>query len=124
MPKIQFSQDQILSGDPLDAGWYTLTIVSAVEALANDKESYNWVMDFKIAEGPKTGVPIRAWLSEKPMGMAQRVGLVRALAGGKAEAGKDYGELSDLVGRKIEGYCVYDTAFKSNKVEDFRPVKK
>jgi hypothetical protein len=124
MPGITFSQSDILSGEPLDATWYKLTVKEASEETAKDGVSDNWVMDFIVSSGPKQGVSVRTWLNSKGPGMALRVSLIKALNQGKPlEAGRDYmpNGVSGLVGKTVEGYCQYDQAFKSNKVVDFRP---
>lgn len=123
MPAIKFSKEEVLSAGKLDAGWYKLKIVNVIEKTAKDGESLNWEVSFQVSEGPNAGVTFKDWQSEKPMGMKKRIEMIKALAGGKIEVGKDYGDLETLIGKEVMGYCTYDPDFKANKVDDFRTAK-
>ena len=122
MPKIRFSEEDLLERNQLSAGWRKLKVKSVSEGVGKkDPTSTVWECVFVVSDGSKdNGTPIRHWFSEKAMGRV--VDFIKAFTGGKAEKDKEY-ELDDTVGREVMGYCKYDVDQKWNTIEDFKPVQ-
>jgi len=120
MPKIKFSQENLLERNQLAPGWRKLKVKSIEEGPGkSDPTSIVWTCVFVVNDGSKdNGTPIRHWFSEKAMG--RLVDFIRAVAG-KVDAEKEY-ELNDAVNREVMGYCKYDIEQKFNTIEDWRPL--
>lgn len=117
MPKVRFSQEDLLQNKQLDAGFYKLKVKAITEGKGTtDPTSTTYTTDFVIEEGPNKGVPIRHWFSEKRMG--NLVEFVRCF--GKVGSEEDV-ELSDTVGRNVIAYIQYEEgAFAGNKIKGFK----
>ena len=122
MPRIKFSQEDLMSATQLEPAWYKLKIKAITEESSKDGDSMNWIVDVIVFDGPKAGTPIRAYLNEKGPGMGVRVNFIQSFVGGKLEKDKDYGELDQLVGREASGYCFYDPERRWNTIKDFKPI--
>ena len=123
MPEIRFTEEDLLERTQLTPGWRVLLVKSTDEGPGkNDPSSITYPCVFVVDEGKEKGVPIRHWFSEKAMGRI--VDYIKCfIPNGKLEAGKTY-ELSQTVGLKVEGYCMYDLDQGWNTIKDWRPVQK
>lgn len=119
MPKVTFTQEDVLQKTKLDAGWYPMKAVEIVEAVAKDKVSTNWVTKFVISEGPMAGVPIRHWFNEKAMGRV--MDFLACFTGGKIDTGKEY-ELDQSLNRPILGFASFNSEMGFNTIQDFKPA--
>lgn len=121
MPKVTFTQEDLLERKQLEAGWRKLKVKSIEEGPGrNDPTSIVWSCVFTVADGADAGVPIRHWFSEKAMGRV--VDYVKCfIEGGKVEAGKAY-DLKTTESREVQGYCQFDMTQGFNTIKDFRPV--
>lgn len=124
MPGVTFTKENMLERERLEPGWYLLDVLSFEEKMSKGGDSTNWIGSFKVAEGPKAGTPIRLYFNEKAMGRITDY----MLAHGAKEhdmVGKQVADiLAKTVGRKIKGYCRFDSEFKWNTIDDFQPVAK
>jgi len=127
MPKLSFSNSDLLATTQLEGGWYVLTVKEVGDWTKgkNDPESNNIIADF-IVDGPKKiGVPVRHWFSEKNLGTSRDM-LVPYLScftsDGKLKEGTDYDPI-DTKGRKVEAYISWNPDMKMNSIQEFRRFK-
>src|SRR5207237_9954725 len=81
MPRIKFSQEDLMSSIQLEPAWYKLKVKSIIEEAAKDGDSMNWVVDFVISDGPMVGTAIRTYLNEHGPGMSVRVNSIQSFVG-------------------------------------------
>ena len=117
MPKIQFTEENMLERQQLEATWYKLKVVSVIEGPGkSDPKSTVYTVDFIVDEGPSKGVPIKHWFSEKAMGRI--VDFLKAFTA-KVEAGKEY-DLADTISRHVMGFVKYDEDRQQNTIDAFK----
>lgn len=122
MPEVTFDLSNLLERKQLSPAWRTLVVKSVDEkAGTKDPTSTTWPVVFTVDGGSDDGVPINHWFTEKQMGRLAAF-IACFLPNGKAEVGKKY-ELTDTIGRKVEGYCLHDPDSSWNTIKDFRPAK-
>jgi hypothetical protein len=121
MPKITFTQENLLERNQLEAGWYKFLVKEITEGPGkSDPTSTVYTTDFVVADGPAKNTPVKHWFTEKQMGRI--VDFLKCFLGGKsAEAGREY-DLSDTKGRHVMGYVKYDTERAQNVIEAFKAV--
>lgn len=123
MPKVRFSDSDLLASNQLDANWYKLTVKGLSEWKPGKSDPTSNVIeaDFVVKEGPKAGTPLKHWFSEKSIGTSfdSMAPFVKSFT--DVNAGKDY-ELSDVIGRDLLGYVVYNSERKANEIREFRNI--
>lgn len=120
MPTVKFSVENLNERNQLEAAWYPAQVTAIVEGLAKDRQSTNYVTDFKVLEGKFVNTPIKHWFNEKFMGGLLDFVNCFMPAGRKVEPGTGY-DLDALVGRKILVHAFYDIERRSNSIDDFKP---
>ena len=127
MPRFVFSKEDLLASEQLPAGWYTLDVkaISDWTKGSRDPTSNNVIADFTVAGPIKVGVPVRHWFSEKVLGTGRDMSskyLACFIPDGKVTIGEGY-EMRDTVGKKVDGYCVWNEEMKMNSIMEFRRYK-
>lgn len=127
MPRLSFSESDILATTQLEGGWYTLEVkaISDWTKGSRDPESNNLIGDFVVQGPKKAGVPVRHWFSEKNLGTSRDM-LVPYLScftpDGKIAQGTEYDPV-DTVGRKVDAYISWNAEMKMNSIQEFRRFK-
>lgn len=126
-----YTEEDILRGNVLDAGWYLLTITDSTEKPSKNKEkpSINWIVDFKVVAEKDSGdtrfaeTPLRVYFNE---GAPTSIGKFIAAMGTplNPKGGKFVPNHAGYKGKQIYALCVpkpYEGKMVNN-VEDYLPV--
>jgi hypothetical protein len=122
MPGITFTKENLLERKQLKAGWRVLKVKSVTEKPGTaDPESTTYPVTFIVESGEDIGAPVNHWFTEKQLGRLAE--FIKCFVSGDVQVGKTY-ELSDTVGKMVQGYVEYDIKTGFNTIKDFKPAGK
>ena len=121
MPEVSFTQEDIVSSQAMEAGWYPVTLKDISEGPGKkDPSSTTWTSEFEVIDGAYKGVVILYSFSSK---MMKNVIQYVACFVGKPEPGKSY-PLEATKGKPIMAYVKFDMDFNKNAIAAFKPIGK
>jgi len=128
MPKIQFTERDLLRGKIVEPAWYVVQINNVGEAPSKDGGSTNYPVEGVIVKNADTGdatyagVPVDWNFNSKAIGFAS--GFLASF-GADVESGKRY-ELADAIGRQIEIFVEtgeWQGRLKNQVNHKYRPLR-
>ena len=124
---IEFSNEDLLRGEIVEPGWYTVKINSYEEAPSKNGDSTNYILNTVIVRNSGNGdeafagVPIKLNFNSKAKGFS--IGFLKALGIG-AESGQRY-DLEQTVGEIVDVHITtgtYQDRPKNEVNHSYRPV--
>ena len=128
MPKIQFTERDLLRGKIVEPAWYVVQINNVGESPSKDGGSTNYPVEGVIVKNADTGdatyagVPVDWNFNSKAIGFAS--GFLASF-GADVESGKRY-ELADAIGRQIEIFVEtgeWQGRLKNQVNHKYRPLR-
>jgi hypothetical protein len=128
MPKIQFTERDLLRGKIVEPAWYVVNINNVGEAPSKDGGSTNYPVEGVVVKNADTGdetfagVPLDWNFNSKAIGFA--AGYLASF-GADPQVGKRY-ELADTVGRDIEVFIEtgeWQGRLKNQVNHKYRPLR-